>query len=254
MAHSSPRIVRLSSVIVLASLAVFGTGALAFGDLIAPTPSLPPVGGAYQAMTDAEYNFGGGLDVDARFTSIAPIAGTNTQTFFGGSEFDSYQATVAGVVSATGPGGTFSPFTLTASITTDTIGRTSDTQLGTFDSVVTAFDFTTSVGGGNTVTGKLAPSSLSTGQTTISTAGSDFRIHSFFDIFTEISLDGGAFVPNTGPSGNPSQPPGTVDGSTFFQLESVPAPTSLVLLTSGAVFGLFGAVWQRRRRGSRRLD
>ena len=48
------------------------------------------------------------------------------------------------------------------------------------------------------------------------------------------------FVPNTGPSGNPSQPTGTVDGSTFFQLESVPAPTSLVLLTSGVVFGLFG--------------
>lgn len=49
---------------------------------------------------------------------------------------------------------------------------------------------------GHTFEGKLNPAMASTGQTTIQELpGSEFRVSSFFDVFAELSIDGGPFVP-----------------------------------------------------------
>ena len=66
-----------------------------------------------------------------------------------------------------------------------------------------------------------------------------FVINSFFDIFTELSIDGGM-------SWSPVQPLGTY-GLQGPAAPTVPEPGSLLLLGSGVLF-MAGAVLRRRRR------
>ena len=74
-----------------------------------------------------------------------------------------------------------------------------------------------------------------TGQTTITSLGGGlFNIHSFFDVFTELSLDGGPFQ-------------GQIGGPTVVMLQGVPEPSTWVmLLTSGLMVPAY-VRWSRRR-------
>ena len=78
-------------------------------------------------------------------------------------------------------------------------GRTPTIQTGTFPSTITEFDFTgslTLMGTTHTLHGILAPSPpnpASTGTTTVTQVGDFFEVSSFFDVFTELSIDGGPF-------------------------------------------------------------
>ncbi len=105
---------------------------------------------------------------------------------------------------------------------------------GTFEIEITALDLV-----GPAVRIRESPTRQSFGQTQVTDLGAgDFRIDSFFDIFTELSLDNGQ---NWLPSDNQS----TGDhfqSSTF--IPEVPEPSSLLLL-SGAGLALLA---RRRRR------
>src|SRR4029077_4306857 len=72
---------------------------------------------------------------------------------------------------------------------TETINTPHDnlTSSTTFNTEMTQLDIT---GPGFLL--RESPTLPSTGQTTITDTGGQFHINSFFDIFTEISLDGGA--------------------------------------------------------------
>lgn len=89
---------------------------------------------------------------------------------------------------------------------------------------------------GNTPLGPVtiqeSPTLQSLGGTTITQIGpGQFQISSFFDIFTELSLDGGPFIPQErGPS----------------RVTLVPAPAALLLLGVGAV-GVLGRRLLRRQ-------
>ena len=76
------------------------------------------------------------------------------------------------------------------------------------------------------------PNRPSLGATTITDlGGGQFQIDSFFDVFTELSVDGGSsWIPST--------------GSTHMGL--VPEPGTMTLLAMGAL-GLAGCLWRRRR-------
>jgi len=84
------------------------------------------------------------------------------------------------------------------------------------------------------VTIRESPTLTSTGQTTITPQGDGFHVSSFFDVFTELSLDGGnTWTPNIGAASH---------------FESTPEPTTL-LLTGGALILLGRTI--RRRHGRR---
>jgi hypothetical protein len=78
-----------------------------------------------------------------------------------------------------------------------------------------------------------SPTLLSTGETTIEPLpGGLFLIDSFFDIFLELSLDGGqSWIPASGP----------------IHLTSTPEPSTLVLATFGLI-SLTAWGWRRRKR------
>ena len=71
--------------------------------------------------------------------------------------------------------------------------------------------------GGNPVMIRESPTLASTGQTTITdVGGGNFRIHSFFDVFTELSLDNGnTWIPQA-------------NGPTHVELGPVPEPTTMI--------------------------
>jgi hypothetical protein len=111
----------------------------------------------------------------------------------------------------------------------------SGSSLGTFNTEMLQLDISGSNGSTNVLL-RESPTLASPGQTTISDiGGGNFRIDSFFDVFTELSLDNGAtWIPST--------------GSTRLSVSSVPEPSSLTIFGLG-LLGLFATrIRQCRRR------
>ena len=78
-----------------------------------------------------------------------------------------------------------------------------------------------------------SPTLQSVGQTTVQPVPGGFRIDSFFDVFTELSVDGGAsWIPASG-------------GPTHVALNNVPEPGAAALLAFGAL-GFLGRRVRRR--------
>ncbi len=87
------------------------------------------------------------------------------------------------------------PIQLTGPVQTIVFGKTGNTT-GTFDTEILSMSLTGDVGGLN-VEIRESPTHASTGQTIITDLGGGlFQIDSFFDVFTELSVDGGPFMPS----------------------------------------------------------
>ncbi len=96
------------------------------------------------------------------------------------------------------PGAFINPITLSGSVDFIFFGRTDLDEVGTFDAQITEFDFTGTfmgISGPHTVEAILNPNEQSLGTTTVTRAGDRFFITSFFDVFGELSIDGGPFQP-----------------------------------------------------------
>jgi len=93
-------------------------------------------------------------------------------------------------------------------------GRPNDTNTGVFNTEMLALNL--SGGGGFLI--RDSPTLASTGQNITSIGGGQFQISSFFDVFTELSLDGGQ-------TRTPSL--------TSARVELVPEPGSIVLVAAG---------------------
>lgn len=219
------------SIVVAAAVLAVVAAALpeALADVIQPAPSLPPTAGSYTPGTIC-VPLGPGVCVVG--ASLGNFTGTTLIFGSGGQAIDSTVTLSANVYTDSGgsPGTFLAHLVLEGGIGILYAGRTSDTELGTFTSTLTELDLTGTFHGPttHTIAVMLNPLMTSSGQTTVAPSGSDFRIHSFFDVFVELSLDGGPFV---------AGPPRTVT------LVS-PEPGSASMLA----LGLIGVAAELRRR------
>jgi hypothetical protein len=96
------------------------------------------------------------------------------------------------------PGARVGTLTLTGTLSITYLGRSAPGQLGTFTSLLTEFDFAGTFNGHMLVSRLDLSRGDSSGITTVSAlpGSNQFLVDSFFDVFTELSLDGGPFVPN----------------------------------------------------------
>src|SRR5436190_7909445 len=175
---------------------------------IFPSPNLPPIGGSYLAdLRDVHARFASGQillsDVihDWFLSSFPPppLLGTTTHSF---------GSTVNMNVSVDG-GTTFNPFSAPAAVTVK-VDSTSDVGSSRFfDTEMLQLD----ISGGTLPAGVMfreSPTKASLGRTSVrqDPATGQNYISSFFDVFTELSTDGGAsWSPQTNHSGDVSLPP-----------------------------------------------
>ena len=206
--------------IVSAALLVAAPAAVA--DYFTTVPSAPD--NTLNAPGLEIYNVGGG-QVLLRNMEITPHPGAATtpispvqspSTFTVSSFFDIFTEL------STDGGQNWYPASGTALTTIQESGPTS----GTFNTEMTQLDLSGTSANPLVPFLKLreSPTSASTGQTTITPAGGgEFRVSSFFDIFTELSIDGGnTWTPNSAPGG-------------FARADATPEPASLALLAPAAL-------------------
>jgi hypothetical protein len=145
-------------------------------------------------------------------------------TSSGGNDTETFNSELQGQVSL--GGSPYIPIDLTGPVSVEEFGHTGMTT-GTFNTQMLSMDMTGNVAG-HSVEIMLDPTNPTLGQTMVDGAGGGlFRIDSFFDVFTELSIDHGPFVPSTGAA----------------RVDLLPEPTSLGLLGIGAF-----ALCTRRRR------
>ena len=204
---------------------VSAPAAPAFAAASSPSNLFPDPFGIYYSVNTGFYPTPGGLvtleglRLSSPTGSIAPPAAPGTSVWGAGATFDAFtQMSFFGgpTLTSTNPGQGAS-----ASIT----GLLDAPPTHTYDTVMLSLNL-----GGLPFGAKIreSPTLASTGHHTITDTPPNFQIDSFFDVFTELSLDGGAtWTPAT--------------GSVHIQN---PEPGSLVLLASVAA----PLICRRRRR------
>jgi hypothetical protein len=201
---------------------------VAGASIIQSTPSLPPEG--YYTAGNICVPLGPGACIVG--ASLGNFTGTVTTFPLTGQATDSSVTLTAAIyTNNSGMPGTFlGNLMLGGPIGILYSGRSSDTELGTFTSTLTELDLTGAFNG-HTIEVVLSPTT-SSGPTTVESTGGMYTVSSFFDVFAEISIDGGPFIP--GPM------------RTF---TLTPEPGSISLLALG-VLGVAGEL-RRRARGAR---
>lgn len=207
------------------AIALWGTVVMALSwsapvraDIVLGDPSLPPGSGAYGAAAALNFPY---LSTPGVLEDFSHFAFTNVvRTPSGPNEIESFDALATGQL--TSP--IVTPLALMGTSVTLVLNKIGN-PTGTFQTEMLAMN----LAGGQLML-RESPTLPSLGQTTIQDLGGGlFQISSFFDVFTEISFDGGqSWIPS--------------DGAT--RLTLTPEPGTLVL-TGFAAAMLAG--WRRRQ-------
>lgn len=168
-----------------------------FADVVETTPALPPANGVYFVPDTC-------ISVVCLENIQLKDFNVTSSKIMGGNEL-----TVSNVELSTNvfqnvsgsPGAFISPLVLTGQVDITYFSKTTLSEQGTFNAQITSLDLSgsfTGLTGPHTADAMLNPSNASTGQTMvqeISGHPTTWRISSFFDVFAELSVDGGPFVP-----------------------------------------------------------
>jgi hypothetical protein len=203
--------------------------------VITASPNLLPAGGSYDGPG---WTFHSGLN-DADFINV--FIYNFSPTFappqsVGLTATNSFNAAIAGDYILNGGAPTHAVVNAQGQYFIQKISGPNGSSLGTYDTEMLLLTISSGLPGGALL--RESPTLASDGQTTESDAGGGlFRIDSFFDIFVELSLDGGqSWIPSS--------------GSSHQTLGNVPEPASLSLIPAG-LFCL--GVFRGRARQTRRL-
>lgn len=216
-------------------IALVFPGGLSAGSMFwtSPDPGLPPMipgeprATVYLTGPGTHAIFGtqdGTVDLlNIRHTNFSNVMRATS----GSNEMETFDSSLFGMVSVDG-----SPdiaFELNGPVTVTDFGKAGKVT-GTFNTQMDSMDMTGTVDGHSVVI-MLDPARPTTGQTTITQVSpSLYHINSFFDVFTELSIDHGAFFPQIG-------------GPSVVTLTCTPEPRSVGLLALG-LLGFVG-LWVR---------
>lgn len=218
--RSIPRCLVTVAAAVLSALAL-ATSVRA--QIITPNPNLPPIypDGVYRTPDEVHAAFSvPGLTIvltNIEHRPFTPVIRTNS----GPDELETFNSQMVGLVNVNG--GPFVGATANGPVDTIVHGKAGNVT-GTFNTEMLSMSLSgTSPFGPFQV--RESPTLPSLGQTSITDIGGGlYRIDSFFDVFTELSIDGGAtWMPDTA-------------GPAHVQLTSVPEPSVFAL--AGVAAGL----------------
>jgi hypothetical protein len=218
--------------VLSAFLAVVGlllVGSTAFSSIITSDPSLPPMGGVYLAPADVHATYSGGaLTIVLSQIQHQPFASPPViRTVTGSDEEEIFSSGATGMVSVNGSPAI--PSSLQGPVRTEVFGKVGNTT-GTFETEMLSMDLS----GGSAMI-RESPTLHSLGQTTITDIGGGlYRIDSFFDIFTELSIDGGqSWMPDT-------------SGPARVVLGSIPEPTTVIIWSLLGIGAITVGWWRRK--------
>ena len=214
--------------IALSLLTLAATGQAA---VITSNPNLPPVTGSYVSspLTHLIFNDGGNTYDFSQFGTSGVSAFPNQTQ--GADEIETFSLVMDQLLSINGGGA--APLSEPGSAQTKTFGKIGNVT-GTFNAEMLQL----SLAGGTLPPGMMfreSPTLQSLGVTTITNIGGGlYRIDSYFDLFLQLTLDGGQnWIPEASNVGK--------------RIDLVPEPTGLSLLAAGLV-GLLG--FARRHRAA----
>jgi cysteine-rich repeat protein len=174
--------------------------------VICDSPDLPPGCGEYRTAADVHAAFADPdpAVVEAILHDVSHSRFLNVvRTPLGPDELEDFDSTLEALVDVnlTAGGWLYDiPVSLSGPVSVLTQNKTGNTT-GTFDTEIIAMSLTGDIAGMPVIV-RESPSLSTLGQTTITDLGGGlYEIDSFFDVFTELSLNGGAFVAQSaGPS------------------------------------------------------
>ena len=155
-----------------------------------PTQNLPPPDGSYVSPSQWHALYANGIIITNashdRFTQTQPPPPP------GGSQTESFGSRVSGLISTDG-GASFTPFQAPADVSVQVNSR-SDLDTGNtrfFDTQMLSLSVSNGTLPGAIRVRQSPPTTPSLGRTSVRSAGTGYQISSFFDVFTEVSTDGG---------------------------------------------------------------
>jgi len=195
--------------------------------IVSDSPSLPLLGVPYTSPTGAGcFTLAGVCVTPGTFVLTSTVSSTFTvagQDIVADASYDGTLTTLGGAL--------IGSFSLTGTVEELVLGRTSDTELGSWTTDLVMMSLSGPVLG-HTLTATQDPTNPSTGLTSIESidVGNQqrFRIDSFFDVFIDVSLSGTGLSASVGP----------------ISVEAVPEPPVWTLM----ILGFAGLAFAGRSR------
>ena len=202
---------------IMTITALLAMSAAGSTQLITTSPDLPPDG---DYVSPDEYHTYLAMGIVLDDPIHRPILDRATREDIGGDELETFDSIFSAVEINLGLG----PMTLQGPTQVITYGKTGNTT-GTFDTEIIAMSLTGIGPGpfGPPIMVRQDPNRATLGQTTITDIGGGlYQIDSFFDVFTELSVNGGA---------------SWIASDTSTHMRLTPEPATLVTLVTLVIMG-----------------